>query len=201
MTEITGRAAKLAARQFRWVWVAAAIEAAVLAIAWLVFHDSYEQVTFLGLGMGAWVIAGLVLRHGAIGFSFSTFGGKTKLSIRPSPIPRTVLAPILALAGAWLVIASTPTRLGAFMASPARLSLAVFKAGQAVLYIFPTVAVTAAAVWALTSRKYRLYGIAWLALLALVNGGAYLLAPAWFRAAWSSYLQPYIDLVNLLRGK
>lgn len=201
MTEITGGDAKHAVKQFRWFWAAAAVDIGVVATAWLVLHASYEQLTFLALGLAAWMYAGLVIRNGAIAFSFSTFGGKSSLTIEPSPLPRTLLAPVFALAGGALIIASTQTRIGAFLVVPVRLSLAIWNAAHAAWSLFLMLGLTVYALAALASRKNRPFGIFWLGLLAVVNGGAYLFAPAWYRGAWSSFLEPFHDLVNLAHGK
>ena len=198
MTELTGSAAKQAERRFRWLWVGAAADLVVLATAWLAWHATYDQLTFLGLGMAALLSAALVARDGAIGVSFFRSGRSETVTVKPAPLPRVLLAPLLGAAGVGLILAATATRVGSMLAVVAHIALTAWSAAQAAWSLFLMLGLAVSAVVALRSRENRVAGVVWLGLLVLVNGGAYLIAPEWFRSTWSTFLEPFREIWGLM---
>jgi len=199
--QLTGPAAHLAARRFRWVWAAVAVEAVVVLAGWLVWRRSLEQMTFLSMGVTALIGAGMVAKDGVIGVFTSTIGGKETVTLEESPLPRQVLAPALALVGLGLIVAATSTRLGSVLSGVARVTLVIWHFGEAAWTVLLMLAISVGALVMLRSRRDRAAGFVWLGILAvgvLINYGMYRLAPDTFHSSWDSFFAPFREVWRLL---
>jgi len=198
---LTGPAAHLAARRFRWVWVGAAAGVVVILAGWLVWHRSLEQLTFLGMGVAALIGAGMVARDGVIGVFTSTIGGKETVELQESPLPRQVLAPALVVAGLGLIVAATSTGLGSVLAAVAHVALVIGHFVEAAWTVLLMLGITIGALVMLRSRRDRAAGFFWLGILAasvVLNYGLYRLAPRTFQSSWDSFFAPFREVWRLL---
>jgi hypothetical protein len=103
---------------------------------WL--NMSVGQITLAGIGFGCLVYAWLVWRHGIIAYSHQSGidpeSGEVApptTTVRRSPLPPGVLAPILTVAAAIIFVASTPTGAGDILYGPVFAVIAGYEFAQA----------------------------------------------------------------------
>jgi hypothetical protein len=134
--ELTGDQATAQWRQMRRQFsVGAIVSTALVVAAWLLWHRSASQMTWVGLGLGAANMAMLIWRHDLIGFSYTSTGGDASQASfvgRRSPVPRELASPALLLAAALLFLAATSTGFGRWLASVFGVLQTLHDAGESV---------------------------------------------------------------------
>jgi hypothetical protein len=179
-----------------------AFTAAALVSGWLLWHRSLEQLTFLSLGVTALVLAGLIWRTGTLAFSYEESGEDVTFRSRPSPVPRGIAVPVLAVAGIFMILAATTTGIGSALAPVATGGIVVWTFGQATWGLLLTIIWVGFAIAALFSRESRTTGWILIALYAVALSGSYVLIrfTGWDRQEWNSFLQPFRDMWHLVGG-
>lgn len=182
--------------------VAIAILLLSLLGCWWAFDYALEQLTFLGIGLGALSLSALVFGFGAIAVSYSTTGDEAELNVRPAPEPRWLTGSALAAVGAFMVLASTSSGVGDVFRPIGRLGMTTWDFGMAAWELLLTIALVGFAVAALFKRSERSTGFVLLGLigfLALINLAFYLVAPGTFLRVWDEYWQPFRDMWQALQ--
>jgi hypothetical protein len=202
---LTGPEAKAAWRRVRpWFWGFFALTAAALVSGWLLWHRSREQLTFLGGGVSALVLAGFIWRTGAFAFSYEGSGEDVTFRARRSPVPPGCVTPVLAAAGIFMILAATTTGIGSALAPVAAGGIVMWNFGQATWGLLLTIIWVGVGVAALFSHDGddRAGGGCLLALFTVALLGNFLIArfTGWGRQEWNSYIQPFRDMWHLVGG-
>ena len=200
---LTGPEAKAAARRYLpWLWGAFALIAAALVSGWLLWHRSPKQLTFLGIGVSALVLAGQIWRTGTIAFSYEEFGEDVTFRSRRSPVPRGIAVPMLAAAGIFMILAATTTGIGSALAPVVAGGIVVSNFGQATWGLLLTIFWVGCGIAALFSRDDRAVGVFLIAFYAVTLAVNYVLIrfTGWGHQEWNSFLQPFRDMWRLVGG-
>jgi hypothetical protein len=200
---LTGPEAKAVARRYEpWFWGSLALIAATLVSGWLLWHRSLDQLTFLGVGVSALVLAGLIWRTGTFAFSYEESSEDATFRSRRSPVPRGIAVPVLAAAGIFMILAATTTGIGSALAPVAADGIIVWSFGQATWGLLLTIIWVGFGIAALFSRDDRAVGKSLLALYAVALPVNYALIrfTGWGRQEWNSFLQPFRDMWRLVGG-
>jgi hypothetical protein len=141
--EVTGDEATARWRQVRLQFYLGFAIILIGVLAGVLWHRSLEQMTWIGLGLGAGSLALLVWKHNLIGFSYNKSGDEVTFTARRPPVPREVAAPALLIAAILLLLAGTSTGFGRLLASFFGVLKTLYDAGGSVvgLIISPIVLV------------------------------------------------------------
>ena len=191
-----------------WLVLLAAVLIVGAGIAWRL---TVEQITFLCIGVSCLAFAWMVWRHGIIGYShsegFDPETGETgppATTVTRSPLPRSVLAPLLVAAAIVFLLAGTRTGLGSALYGPAHGAVWAWELAGGLWDVVLTAAFGVVLVGLVGYGVIRrdgaslIAGAGLLAFAALANAIFYLVDERLWRQQWHDYLAPLRTLVELV---
>jgi hypothetical protein len=201
---LTGAKAKTAARQYLpWFLVSFTLITATLISGWLLWHRSPQQLTFLGIGVAALIVAGLIWHTGIFSLSYEKSSDDATFTSSRSPVPPGIAVPVLAASGIFMILAATSTGIGSALTPVAAGGIVVWQFGQAAWGLLVTIIIVGFAIAALFSRDDRAIGGCVLAFFALALLVSYVLVRftgTLGRQEWDSFVQPFRDIWRLVGG-
>ncbi len=201
---LTGQGARTAVRPYgRWLLIT--VLASVLAgvIGWLVWHRSIDQLIYLACGVFLLGYASLVWRYGVIAFAYSRQGEEATFQKVASPLPRWIVAPVVAVVALVLILTATSTGVGSILTSVVGVGLTVVHFGKVAVPLLIDVVLLVGAIAALSSRKARAGGLVLLGFFALAGLLTFILyrfVPGYPKYFDEEFFRPLREMWKLLGG-
>ena len=202
---LTGPVARTAARPYgRWLLITLLASVVAGVIGWLVSHRSIEQLIYLAFGIQMLGLAIFVWRYRLIGVGYSEEGEKDTLRLVASPLPRWIVAPMLAIVALVLILSATSSGVGSVLMSVVRGGFTVFMFGKVAVPLLIDVALFVGAIAMLSSREARAGGLFLLGVFAFLGLWIFILyrfAPGYPKLFDEEVFRPLREMWKLLGGR
>jgi hypothetical protein len=196
----------------RVVWPVLVSGVALSVFAWVRWHLSTEQLSFLLIGLGCLLIAWMAWKHGVIGYSYSRQSVEhgasiEEVSIKEAPRPRGVLAALLIGGGLMFILAGSPLQIARVFRVPAHAAVVLWQFGNAtwnlvigLVFVGGPIVMVGVSAMRRDHEDLGLWVFVTLFVVAFLGGANYLfyrLAPEDFAKSWREFTSPFRAFLDL----